>query len=980
MIEIRSHYGSRKMRRYRGYLACILVCVGVASPLSAQKSDSELYQEAESRFRLKEYSFALNRYDLLLQEHPRSSLIPDVQFRRAVSLFRLGRQQEAMSLFESIQDRYTSTQFLAFVPFWIGVIEYNSGDYARAAEFLRSYIEAGEPSLLRQARLYLAVCENELGNMEEAVELLEVIVAEGSPSVDDGYALIFLTSLYAKMGRHEEVLELTDTAAAVQLTLLDSQRMNLYRAEALWSNEDFEAARVIYEVLTDAPPEYSSIAYQRLFVYQQRLGNEAALQQIVLDAETELSGNGAILAEFWVRIGIESYSQDRTDLAKSYFQRVWHMRDRIQMSGLVAVYLAEIEAQKGNISEALGYLTAFLDISDDRRELILYRIGTTNLKVGNWEAAAEALAFFLSEYPASLSADEAAYQNAYALYKLGLFTEAVTLVDEVLTSARGGALTSQFLLLKSVLHKENDNLKAAAAALQEYLPLNPHDARARMDLIKLYFRLGSFDQVISEISSVQESEPFSDPSSTYYLLAQYMYGLAHIPKQEYALAAEIFSKLSLSQVQDAGLLVIYPYLLHYRGWALYRDGRYADAEKNFAALIDGVPDHELQPRSAYLAGWCAYVQGKYGQAGTYLLKMGRGADEVLRIKSDFIYAKTLLQQGKTEEAAILFENIYLENPQSELSDDALYEYAGVLVALEKIDEATDYYEQVWLDYPGSILAEESMYKRGEILFSDGRYEAARDAFYEYRLNFPKGTLYDAALYWGGVAAYESGEAFRAVLLWQKLIESHTDSAFRADSLLRTAEIYEDSGDFRKSLNFYGELLQFYPEEAKAVSADLRSEKLRYLILGKGEREAELSALIDKEGSATQTGRAAIYELARIYIYKSGSSQNLAPDLLDELIGQIEVDQSHAAKAYYLYGEYYYRKNELQKAAHSFLQAVLTNPTDTDLSAQSLYKAAEMAKIVGNLEDAEVLVERIETLFPSSPWVDEGRKLLGDADE
>ena len=219
-----------------------------------------------------------------------------------------------------------------------------------------------------------------------------------------------------------------------------------------------------------------------------------------------------------------------------------------------------------------------------------------------------------------------------------------------------------------------------------------------------------------------------------------------------------------------------------------------------------------------------------------------------------------------------------------------------------------------------------------------------------------------------------------MLLWEKLIDGYKDSAFRADSLLRTAEIYEESGDFRKALNYYGELLSVYPEEAKAVSAELRTEKLRFLILGQGEREAELSAIISRKGPETQEGREAMYELARVYIYKSGSKQNLAPELLDELISYGDIDPEYSAKAYYLYGEYYYRKNELEKAAESFLQTVLTYPEDKDFSAQALYRAAEMAVISGNRDDAEELVGRIESLFPSSPWIDEGRKLLGGQNE
>ena len=121
------------------------------------------------------------------------------------------------------------------------------------------------------------------------------------------------------------------------------------------------------------------------------------------------------------------------------------------------------------------------------------------------------------------------------------------------------------------------------------------------------------------------------------------------------------------------------------------------------------------------------------------------------------------------------------------------------------------------------------------------------------------------------------------------------------------------------------------------------------------------------------------ELARIYIYKSGSQQNQAPTLLDELIEREQDDPEIAARAHYLYGEYYYRKNDLQIAAKSFLNAVLLYPEDRDLAAQSLYKAAEMASLAGNRAEARALVERIETLFPSSQWVEAGKKLLGEAD-
>ena len=967
------------IRRAIRTIFVILHISGVVIGLAAQKSDSDLFQDAESRFRAKEYEIALDRYDTLIRQYPRSSYVPDTQFRRAVCFFRLDKQEESLELFRRVEERYSSTQFIAFVPFWTGIAEYNRGNYAAAAADLRRFLEAGEPTLLRQARLYLAISEDKLGNQDTAVQLLERMISENLDPGSDSYSVTLLGSLYMKRQEYDEIISLTDRIALSELAISDMQRMKLYRAEAFWHMDQPAASRQLYEELLDAPPEISSIAYQRLFIFHQREGGEDELQNVVLSAETELAGSSEVLSAFWLRIGIESFQQGKYDLAKSYFLRIWNMRTRVEVGGLVPIYLAEIEKRIGEIGQAVEYLLAYMSLSDDRRELILFRLGGLYLDLASWDSAVTTIQTFLEEFPLSVYRAEGVLQLAYALYELSRYSDAIALINGQLETGQGGAFTSDFLLLRAVLYKKAGNLAEATASLQEYLPLQPSDSKAQMDIIKLHFRQRDFERVIAEIESVQHVEPFSIVTSPYFLLSRYMLGLSYISRQDYVRASEILEQLNLASMEKADLVLIYPYVLYYRGWTYYRSGIYDRAEENFSRLIETSPDHDLQPRAAYLAGWCAYVQGRYGASGDYLQKIPRTAEETLKIKGDFMYAKSLLSDGKVEEAAVLFEDIYLNYPESTLTDDALFEYAGVLSTIGKVDESIENYRKLWKEFPKSPLSEEGMYRRGELLFSTAEYSQAREAFYEYRQQFPRGKLFDAALYWGGMASFNSAEPFGAVLLWEKIIDSYIDSTFRADALLRTAEIYEESGDFRKALNFYGELIKLYPAEARAASAERRTEKLRFLILGQGEREAELSAVISTDGSGSRQGRAAMLELARIYIYKSGSQQNQAPTLLDELIEREQDDPEIAARAHYLYGEYYYRKNDLQIAAKSFLNAVLLYPEDRDLAAQSLYKAAEMASLAGNRAEARALVERIETLFPSSQWVEAGKKLLGEAD-
>ena len=963
------------MKVRRLILLGLMLCVLVGFPLFAQTDDRRLYQDAESRFRVRDYELALDRYSDLVSEYPLSSHVPDAQFRSAVCLFRLDSQEEALDLFRKVESRYGSTQFIAYVPFWIGVIEYNRRNYAEAAINLSRFIEVGDATLSNQALLYLAISEQNLGNTTVAIEYLESLTENLENPTAEPYAIVLLASLYVRQGEYNEVISLTNSLESDGIASDIGDRLRLYRAEAYWHLGNADRAVELYLQLLEAPPEIASVAYQRLFLHYQRIEDEEELQNIVLAAEIKLAGLTEILGEFWLRIGIETYRQGKRDLALSYFQRIWNMKPLAEMDGLVPLYLADILYSTGQRSQAIERLEGFMAVSIDQREFIVLRLAGYHMDQGRWGRSIELYGDLLEEFPESIYYSEAAYLQSYGYYKSEQYREAISRINSVLGEARGGGYTEELLRLKSVLYKQIGDSEAAIQALREYLPLVPQDAKARMDLIKLHFQQREYTTVISEVEKIKEETPFNDSSSVYFLLSRYLYGLSHISGQDYTSAHLALAEIELNSVLDADLGVIYPYTLYYRGWASYRSGEYEAAETDFVALLDGAEGHELFPRAAYLAGWCAFAISEFDRAAEHLSRIPLQSDMDLVLRGRFMYAKSLLGQGKVDEAAIAFESIYLDAPVVPIADDALFEYAGTLAELEKIDESVDTYQKVFDEYRGSALAEEAMYKRGELLYDEGELVEAGEAFYEYRLQFPRGGLFDAALYWGGMAAADSDEPFRAILLWEKLIDEFVESSFRADALRRTAEVYEETGDFRKALSFYGELTAIYPDEARAIKAEDRAEKLRFLILGQGEEEAVLSVIIGREGNDSKEGRDAMIELARIYIYKSGSKQNLAPSILEDVITKQDGDTESAAKAQYLMGEYFYRKNDLRQAAAEFLEVVLLDPPDRDLIAQALYRAAEMTYLAGSEREAEALVDRIEETFPSSQWVEEGRKLL-----
>ena len=109
----------------------LVVSLGLLLVASAwsQQSDRELFNEAEGRFEAQDFELAIERYQTLVQTYPLSQFVADSQFRTAVALYRLQRFGEAEVLLARVDARYRSTRYLAYVPFWRGVVSYELGDF-----------------------------------------------------------------------------------------------------------------------------------------------------------------------------------------------------------------------------------------------------------------------------------------------------------------------------------------------------------------------------------------------------------------------------------------------------------------------------------------------------------------------------------------------------------------------------------------------------------------------------------------------------------------------------------------------------------------------------------------------------------------------------------------------------------------------------------------------------------------------------------
>ncbi|MDC7125240.1 MAG: tetratricopeptide repeat protein [Spirochaetales bacterium] len=951
--------------------AFLLVLFFVFSAL-AFGAERELFREAEGRYQSGNYAAALDLYTRFISENRISTNIPNAEFKSAVCLYQLERYEDALERFNLVRNNYKNTDYIEIVPFWQGRTSLELKNYSMAADYFDEYISSAAEPLISEAYLYRAMCFKQLGRIDDVIFSLEIL-SKRSDYADNGYLPALLMSSYLKQEKYNDIVTYSEEVDEDSLAPEYSERVKLYEAEAFYKIDNLDKASEIYSELKDSDSSVSGPAWQRLFSIYHKTGRDSELPALLLEAEKKLKSNPEILADFRMRIGVASYLADDYDTAERYLLAVWDAMAPQDMSAIVPLYYSKILERNDRLYRAEEILEVFLANSTDMKAKILVRLAELYTKSGNYAAADSKLNIYFAEFEDSPIRTDAAYLKSYICYQQSKYEEALEYSKQAYNSDEGGERTIALLRLESTLLKKLGRYQKAADKLLLYLGYQPNDVDARLDLLRLNFLMKNYNKILTDSVDFKWILDSMGEEQDVYLLCSYITGLSAIAVSDYSRAVTELSSITLVNTEEAGLTEIYPYALFYKGWALYRAADYQDAASDFDELINDFPSSESAAEAAYLAGWCEYINGDYEKSSSYFVKYTMLSDDEER--GNFMYAKSLAEQKRYSEAVNIFAEIPRKNPESLLADDALFEKAALNALMGNIEQAAADYEYLYKKMGGK-LAEEGMFRRGELFYSSEDYISAAAAYSEFRQKYPESSLYDAALYWGGMAQYQSEEYFGAALLWESLIKNYRDSVFRAPAIVKTASVYKDSGDYSKALELYEKCRLEYPDTDKAADAALESEKIRLLMSGLSEKEADLNVVITTEGgSESSKGRRAMVELSALYISIGGEDVKPALSMLNQVLSYKDKDPEAAADAQFYIGENLYRQNKYKDAVQSFLSAAEINPSDKDSTARALYRAADAAVLAGSRDDAKKLIKRLKNYYPGSSWSFEADKLL-----
>lgn len=702
----------------------------VAHDAQPDLGDRTSYWISKSELHLERYGDAAGRLQEAIEAYPKSSLLAEMFYDRAIALLRLNHEEdaidalrdfrtkfpkhdmaaEALHLMASVshqlneyeisaqysaqfRSQYPDHELKAEIAFLAAENAFLSGDYRHAAGLYRDFITTWpEDAQTRNAVYRLGMAHDRLGEPQEAVKFLSRIVDGADTAPHYRSALRSLGDIHFDQSnwteaeaRYEEYLSFGPGMPGADDALL---KLGLARHREKNYDDAIEAYDTLLDGFADSPHR--------------------------LQAQFE---KGQALVQL-----------DRLEDAKAALTSVLEDGADSRFAPYALNHLAAIAMQNESYEEAAEYYQrlAAADVEDHLEAEALFQRGQALMATEQYADAAETFGTLVSKHPASDRAPLARANRALSLARLDRPEETAAAIVEAEREA-GDAL--------------------------------PHDLAATLAYEKVWaFRaLDDLDAAKSSYRSFLEINV--EPGSRAEELQRY--ALLELAELE-ATAKKHDEAIALLQpiASDADALQSMPgefqeRVLYRLGASEYEREQFAEAASAFEDLLARQPEGDLAASASLLAGESRFRLKEFEQAAEHLGAVTQeGVDDSLRGPALLRLGESLaaLQQwAKSEEA---FRTHLQDFGDSTVWFQSRFGLGFALENQAEYDKAIEEYQKV-VDHHQGATAARAQFQIGESLFAQKRYsDAVRELL--------KVDILYAYPEWSAAALYEAGRCFETM--------------------------------------------------------------------------------------------------------------------------------------------------------------------------------------------------------------------------
>ncbi len=959
----------------------------VCACMSWAETETELFTEINSACTSGSYPAVIEYCEKLEKEYPDSPLNGKAFAYKGESLFKLGRFEEAQTVLERAAELNSKdNQTLVCINYWKGRSCYSLKEYVQSAEcFARSsslfnegrFTDAETQNCFYKSVYFAAKANEALGKTEQIRITAAYVIANGKKYSANEYndSLKMLVKANDSLKRFEDTVSLYESIRSLKASGNAESVEPVYCYVSLYAGDAYaalgkysEAASCYNEVLDGKKQELAAAALQKAYVN----ANEHSVQvsetpqEILSKAQTVLKDYPELVAEFWIRLGVESYNNGKWEEAEGYLDNALSnaSRENRLLSGL---YKAQIALKKNNVnssSQSISFLDEYSQADNLTEEDIYY----PDYMLAYMRAYGLAEKWNLVKKHALLVPqqskafnDEYRYWYALALYKTGDSKNAVPLLSSFtaggITDTEQKEIYHDALVLKAVVLAKNHSIDQAEKILRAMDELNLLKEKEILDYAKVLLLQKNYAAAGKTALRVQNAEGW------------YIMAVACFNRKDWVSAEMYFKKVIASKNEPLEADTLF-----YGGYSQYRLGKSIEAYNTLNTFIKKYPADEYVWNACMTCANAALEAGKFDDAASQVEKAVKVSKNKLQEQQSVLLCSGIYSDaGKYEKALAVLEPYTLLS--SDFAVQCRFEKAVILAKQKKIEESDELYKTVSVKFKSHPLADDAAYRRGELFYSAKNYAEAINRFEEYRRQFPKGSFIDASYFYEADCCSLLSNSERAIILYLSLINTLPKSSYVYSAKKNLMQLYSDGGEYNEALRLAENILAEFPEQSEQEGILKQYTMLKQLASGEDERIVKKRTSFENKGGLTsRKGRIEGTELASM-LWKNSGYQSEAVSLVTKLLPvqsskeNLSSECSYAASNQVILAQSYRNSGDNKNAADAFLTAAqyARMADNSSLACRCLYGAVEAFDSEGLTGDTRESYELMKQLYPDDEY-------------
>lgn len=711
---------------------------------------------------------ALNRLREIPAAFPGHELLPRARLLEGRCLLAMGKIEEAMTAFESLQEhgaptpeaaeglldgaaallreqRWTEaeTRLRALAGgkpdqpttqrarLWLGQLLIDEQAWSEAREVLATLADDDvvEPTVKATALIALSEVEEAGTNLTAALDLLAAGLQLATDPQERTQAQLAQGRLMIQTGQKEQGLALLRTAVGGQRSEEEAGTVQLHFATVLFKQQLWEQALVEFQRYLEAFSDRK-------------------------EAQSALDGRAKCLWEL-----------GRYGEAAKAFER------------------AALAAQDPSAKVAL-----------------LYRAADSQFADGQYQPAMDIYTQVLHMSPDKTWKDSARYQIALCLIRKEAFDEAEPILRELAESAGEPDLAEASAMRLARLREEQRRWEDAVVAYDAVMARFPEGRRFPEALFRRgvsRYRLGQFAEAHADFEQLMARFPDQEPAEQAFYMRGFTRYMMGETEEAVRIAGEFLQRFPESRWA--------PRVGIWLGEYYYNLGRYEEAEAQYLQLATAFPRHPQTARALLEAARCAYARKEYLKAIDHVKLLAQGFPTSTTMpEARFLHGDALSELGDFSSAIVAFEEILKQWPDSYLAPAAqgrigdCHFTLGSPAAPDRFVRAYNHYKAV-ADSPGVTpdLRLQALFKMARCREKMNEPKEAFEGYMKvvdqtreaWNQGTPAGTVWFTRAAFAAASLMEAEARWReAIQIYRRVVDAAIPAAEEAERRIRKIRI------------------------------------------------------------------------------------------------------------------------------------------------------------------------------------------------